>query len=116
MNAMDFERDFMDFTEFALGYVNNIKENWWNLDKETMRKCKQILFPAGFSMTQDKKVYTYETNKKAFEGTDLDLMEGPVRLELTTPCLKGRCSNQLSYGPLKMRKIKLFLVDSCKIH
>ena len=26
-------------------------------------------------------------------------LEGPVRLELTTPCLKGRCSNQLSYGP-----------------
>jgi len=23
-----------------------------------------------------------------------------VRLELTTPCLKGRCSNQLSYGPI----------------
>ena len=26
-------------------------------------------------------------------------MEGPVGLEPTTPCLKGRCSNQLSYGP-----------------
>ena len=23
-----------------------------------------------------------------------------MRLELTTPCLRGRCSNQLSYGPL----------------
>ena len=28
-------------------------------------------------------------------------LEGPVRLELTTPCLKGRCSNQLSYGPAR---------------
>ena len=26
-------------------------------------------------------------------------MVGPVRLELTTPCLKCRCSNLLSYGP-----------------
>jgi hypothetical protein len=26
-------------------------------------------------------------------------MEGPVGLEPTTPCLKGRCSNRLSYGP-----------------
>ncbi len=26
-------------------------------------------------------------------------MEGPVRLELTTCCLKGSRSNQLSYGP-----------------
>ena len=27
------------------------------------------------------------------------ILEGPVGLEPTTPCLKGRCSNQLSYGP-----------------
>ncbi len=27
------------------------------------------------------------------------VMVGPVGLEPTTPCLKGRCSNQLSYGP-----------------
>lgn len=27
-------------------------------------------------------------------------MEGPVGLEPTTPCLKGRCSNRLSYGPI----------------
>ena len=32
-------------------------------------------------------------------------MEGPVGLEPTTPCLKGRCSNQLSYGP----KLLMFL-------
>ncbi len=23
-----------------------------------------------------------------------------MRLELMTPCLKGRCSNRLSYGPM----------------
>jgi hypothetical protein len=118
-NAKDFERDLMDFTEFALAYVNNIKENWWNLDKETMRKCKQILFPAGFSMTQDKKVYTpeispiytYGANKKAPEGADLDVMEGPVGLEPTTPCLKGRCSNRLSYGPSERRCDRLVRFD-----
>jgi hypothetical protein len=27
-------------------------------------------------------------------------MEGPLGLEPRTPCLKGRCSNQLSYGPI----------------
>jgi hypothetical protein len=27
-------------------------------------------------------------------------VEGPVGLEPTTPCLKGRCSNRLSYGPI----------------
>jgi hypothetical protein len=37
--------------------------------------------------------------KRAPEGLWLTKMEGPVGLEPTTPCLKGRCSNQLSYGP-----------------
>ena len=27
-------------------------------------------------------------------------LEGPMGLEPMTPCLKGRCSNQLSYGPV----------------
>lgn len=27
-------------------------------------------------------------------------LEGPLGLEPRTPCLKGRCSNQLSYGPI----------------
>ena len=35
-------------------------------------------------------------------------MEGPVGLEPTTPCLKGRCSNQLSYGPMSTKKFYHF--------
>ena len=27
-------------------------------------------------------------------------LEGQERLELSTPCLRGRCSNQLSYWPI----------------
>jgi DNA invertase Pin-like site-specific DNA recombinase len=108
INARDFERDLIDFTNFALDYVNDWKNNWWSLDKETMRKCKQILFPAGFSMTQDKKIYTpeislvysYGSTKKASVEADFTIVEGPVGLEPTTPCLKGRCSNRLSYGPI----------------
>ena len=30
----------------------------------------------------------------------LVVLEGPVGLEPTTLCLRGRCSNQLSYGPV----------------
>ncbi len=29
-------------------------------------------------------------------------MEGQVGLEPTTPCLRGRCSNQLSYWPVTL--------------
>ena len=34
-----------------------------------------------------------------------------MRLELTTPCLKGRCSNLLSYGPVDSASIALVVVD-----
>jgi len=106
INAKDFERDLIEFTDFALDYVNNWKQNWWILDKPVMSRCKQILFPCGISVTQDKKVYTqkislvyrYGSTKKASEDADFVVVEDPVRLELTTPCLKGRCSNRLSYG------------------
>lgn len=40
--------------------------------------------------------------KKTREGFcwgELNGVEGPMGLEPMTPCLKGRCSNQLSYGP-----------------
>ena len=32
----------------------------------------------------------------------ISFLEGPVGLEPTTPCLKGRCSNRLSYGPTRL--------------
>lgn len=32
-------------------------------------------------------------------------MEGQERLELSTPCLRGRCSNQLSYWPTIDKKV-----------
>ena len=37
--------------------------------------------------------------KKEPSSGSNSFMVSPVRLELTTPCLKGRCSNRLSYGP-----------------
>ena len=114
--SKEFEKDLIEFTTFALDYVDNWKKQWWLLDKDTMRKCKQILFPAGFSLTHDKKVYTPETSlvysfgttKKAPEDANFTGLEGPVGLEPTTPCLKGRCSNRLSYGPLIGQKTDIF--------
>ena len=119
LQARDFERDFLEFVDFAIDYVNSWKKNWWLLDKETLRQCKQILFPSGMVLTADKKVYTpeislvytYEDNKKAPEEADFSTLEGPVGLEPTTPCLKGRCSNQLSYGP-----VIFSLTESIKSH
>ncbi len=105
--AQDFEKDFDEFIGFAFDFMDNLKDKWWELDKATMKICKQLLFPSGIQLLPDKKVYIPEISiiyggedtKKASKEADFTNMEGPVRLELTTPCLKGRCSNQLSYGP-----------------
>ena|GEM_PF-226050 len=106
--ATGYGSDLTKFIKFAFDYLENAKQNWWSLDKETMKRCKQIFYPSGIQLLENKKVYIpeispiyrYETNKKVPEGTDYTCMEGPVRLELTTSCLKGRRSNQLSYGPV----------------
>ena len=107
IKAQDFERDFDEFIGFAFDFLEDLKAKWWDLDKDTMKMCKQILFPSGIQLLPDKKVYIpeislvyrYTDNKKVPEGTDFTRLEGPVGLEPTTPCLKGRCSNRLSYGP-----------------
>ena len=35
----------------------------------------------------------------------------PVRLELTTPCVQGRCSSHLSYEPLKSNIVVRFYIE-----
>lgn len=55
---------------------------------------------------------TKRSNQKTTTRVVLRL-EGPVRLELTTPCLKGKCSNRLSYGPVKNYVFVLFCLN-CK--
>jgi hypothetical protein len=105
--AQNFEKDFDEFIIYAFDIMDNLGTKWWQEDKATMRVYKQMLFPAGIQLLPDKKVYIpeispiyrYGSNKKAPEGANYTRLEGPVRLELTTPCLRGRCSNQLSYGP-----------------
>jgi DNA invertase Pin-like site-specific DNA recombinase len=105
--AQNFEKDFDEFIIYAFDIMDNLGTKWWQQDKPTMRVYKQMLFPAGIQLSPDKKVYIpeisaiyrYGSNKNAPEEADFTNMEGPVRLELTTPCLKGRCSNRLSYGP-----------------
>lgn len=44
----------------------------------------------------------YQDSTKENTPTHVEVfsLEGPVGLEPTTPCLKGRCSNRLSYGPV----------------
>lgn len=65
------EKDFVEFVEFAINTVEGFREKFWELDQEHQGWCKQLLFPDGFSVSQNKKVYTpkisefYRVNKNA---------------------------------------------------
>ena len=52
------EQDFVEFVEFALTTVESFRGKFWQLDQEHQVWCKQLLFPDGFSVSRDKKVYT----------------------------------------------------------
>jgi hypothetical protein len=55
--ARDFEKDFDEFINFAFDFLYTKPNNWWQLEKETLKVYKQMVFPAGIQVTQDKKVY-----------------------------------------------------------
>ncbi len=52
------DEDFNDFVEFSLEYVDDLNANWWELTPDRRERCKQLTFPGGIFITQDKKVST----------------------------------------------------------
>ena len=56
--AKNIEQDFIEFVEFAIDTAENFRERFWELEQEDQVMCKQLLFPDGFSLSRDKKVYT----------------------------------------------------------
>ena len=49
-----------DFLEFALEFIDNMGEHFFELPLEEVGVCKNILFPSGFWVDKNKKVYTPE--------------------------------------------------------
>ena len=82
------DTDKQRFLEFAFNFAINMQESFFTLTPEDARKCKQILFPAGFYMDDYKNVYTPEisplirlaANKKDVEASDLARMVRVRRL------------------------------------
>lgn len=72
-NESDNDRE--QFLRFALDFANNMGSRFLQLSKDNRLKCKQIIFPAGFYLDENNKVYTPEisplyrlaTNKKDTE-------------------------------------------------
>ena len=52
--------DLVEFISFSVGFLERQTENWWNLSYEDMVRCKDLLYPQGFSIDYNKKVYTPE--------------------------------------------------------
>lgn len=74
--------DKEQFLRFAFSFVDNISSNYFSVSKESRKKCKQLVFPAGFYLNSEKKVYTPEisilyrlaSNKKDLSITDKSLL------------------------------------------
>lgn len=56
--ASNVQGDLVGFVAFALEFTEQLQTKWWELSHESRLECKQLLFPEGFSVSRDKKVYT----------------------------------------------------------
>jgi uncharacterized protein (DUF2267 family) len=54
------DTDKQRFLDFAFNFVINMKKSFFSLTPDDAKKCKQIIFPAGFYMDTGKNVYTPE--------------------------------------------------------
>ena len=82
------DADQRRFMEFALKFINNLGGGFLSLTPENVKKCKQVIFPAGFYVDNNKNVYTPEisplyrlaTNKKDLPDTEKSHMVRVRRL------------------------------------
>ena len=76
------DSDKQRFLEFAFDFAIHMEESFFTLTPEDTKKCKQILFPAGFYIDAEKNVYTPEisplirlaANEKDAEASDFTRM------------------------------------------
>jgi site-specific DNA recombinase len=58
--AQNIEKDFVEFVKFSLGFVNNMKAKWWELEHDDRRRCEQLIFPQYLHVDKRSKVSTPE--------------------------------------------------------
>ncbi len=46
------------FIDYSIKYTEDLKTKYWALDWDRRKRCEQLLFPDGFYVTRQKKVYT----------------------------------------------------------
>lgn len=88
------------FISFALDFADNLGRDFLNLLPNDAKKCKLLLFPDGFFVDANKKVYIpkispfyrYRANKKASHDANLTNLVRPIGVEPTTPSSGSWCS------------------------
>lgn len=63
VEAEDTDKDFEEFVDFALGFVTDMKDEFWALEREDKQRCKEIIFPGEFLVSRSGKVSTQELSK-----------------------------------------------------
>ena len=77
-----------EFISFALDFADNLASHFFELTPEEVKKCKLLIFPSGFFVDSENKVYTTQISpfyrlretKKTPESADFDLMVRMKRL------------------------------------
>ncbi len=54
------DEQYDKFLVFAFDFVNNMGDRFFEISRENRLRCKQLLFPKGFFIDENKKVYTPE--------------------------------------------------------
>jgi hypothetical protein len=74
------EMNRADFVKFAFSFIDKMGEKFLELPMDLRNQCKQIIFPSGFYLDENKNVYTPEispiyslvANKKGAEAPKMD--------------------------------------------
>ena len=78
------------FLKFAFNFIDNMGNRFFEISRENRLRCKQLLFPGGFYVDDNKKVYTPEisilyrlaSNKKDLPNPEKSFMVQPNRIYL----------------------------------
>lgn len=55
--------DKQRFLDFAIPYVDNMSDNFFELTRDKQLVCKQLVFPGGFWVNKNEKIYTPEISE-----------------------------------------------------
>ncbi len=54
----DVDNELEDFIAYSIDYTENLKAKYWSLDWDRRKRCELLLYPDGFYVNRQKKVYT----------------------------------------------------------